>query len=106
MVLAMASLGLPGLGNFVAEFLVLVGAFRASPWLTLIAALGLVLATAYALRFIQHTFHGPNTEGWRVPDLSTRDIAAMAAMIVVLVWLGVYPAPFVHTIRLTVASLL
>ncbi len=105
MVLAMASLGLPGLGNFVAEFLVLVGAFRASPWLTVIAALGLVLATAYALRFIQHTFYGPSTEGWCVPDISTRDIAAMAAMIVVLVWLGLYPQAVIDVAGPTLGTL-
>jgi NADH-quinone oxidoreductase subunit M len=94
---AMASLGLPGLGNFVAEFLVLLGSFRVHVWMTSAAALGLVVATVYALRLVQQTFHGPNKEGWRVPDLRARDLAMMAAMIVVLVWLGLYPQPVLDT---------
>jgi NADH-quinone oxidoreductase subunit M len=62
MVLAMASLGLPGLGNFVAEFLVLAGAFRVAAPLAAVAALGAVFAVVYALRIAQRTFHGPT---WR-----------------------------------------
>jgi NADH-quinone oxidoreductase subunit M len=88
---AMAALGLPGLGNFLAEFLVLLGSFQVSALLTVMAALGLVAATVYALRLIQWTFHGPTTEGRRIPDLTARDMAAMAVMIAALVWLGLYP---------------
>jgi NADH-quinone oxidoreductase subunit M len=88
---AMAALGLPGLGNFLAEFLVLVGSFRVSALLTMVATLGLVTATVYALRLVQQTFHGPNTEGWRIPDLTARNMATMAVMIAALVWLGLYP---------------
>jgi NADH-quinone oxidoreductase subunit M len=97
MVLAMASLGLPGLGNFVAEFLVLLGAFQVSPVLTIIASVGLVLAAVYALSFIQRTFHGPNTRGWRLPDLTLRDMAIMAVLIASLVWLGLFPQPVLNT---------
>jgi NADH-quinone oxidoreductase subunit M len=97
MVLAMASLGLPGLGNFVAEFLVLLGAFQVSPVLTIVASLGLVLAAVYALRFIQRTFHGPNTRGWHLPDLALRDMAIMAVLIAFLVWLGLFPQPVLKT---------
>jgi NADH-quinone oxidoreductase subunit M len=97
MVLAMASLGLPGLGNFVAEFLVLLGAFQVSPVLTIIASIGLVLAAVYALRFVQRTFHGPNTRGWHLPDLTLRDMAIMAVLIASLVWLGLFPQPVLNT---------
>ena len=98
MVLAMASLGLPGLGNFVAEFLVLLGAFQVSPTLTIIAAIGLVLAAAYALRLIQRTFHGANTAAWHLPDLTLRDMAVMALLIASLVWLGLFPQPILDTV--------
>jgi NADH-quinone oxidoreductase subunit M len=94
---AMASLGLPGLGNFVAEFLILIGAFQVNPFLTMVATAGLVAATVYALGFIQQTFHGPNQEGWKVPDLAPRDLAIMAVMIVALVYLGLYPQPILDT---------
>ena len=95
--LAMASLGLPGLGNFVGEFLVLVGTFQVHVWLAIVAAIGLVTAAIYALRLVQQTFHGPTHQGWRVPDLSARDLAMMAVMIASLVWLGLYPQPVFDT---------
>jgi NADH-quinone oxidoreductase subunit M len=105
MVLAMASLGLPGLGNFVAEFLVLLGAFQVSPVLTIVASLGLVLAAVYALRLIQRTFHGPNTRGWHLPDLTLRDMAIMAVLIASLVWLGLFPQPVLNTADQVLRSL-
>jgi NADH-quinone oxidoreductase subunit M len=94
---AMAALGLPGLGNFLAEFLVLVGSFRVNALLAVVATLGLVTATVYALSLIQRTFHGPHTEGRGLPDLTTRDMAAMAVMIAALMWLGLYPQAFLKT---------
>jgi NADH-quinone oxidoreductase subunit M len=94
---AMAALGLPGLGNFLAEFVVLVGSFRVNALLTLVATLGLVTATVYALRLIQWTFHGSHTEGRKSPDLTARDMATMAVMIAALVWLGLYPQAFLET---------
>ncbi len=58
MVFVMASLGLPGLGNFIAEFLILAGSWQASPWITVLAAIGLVVATVYSLRIMQKVFSG------------------------------------------------
>lgn len=63
----------------------------------MVATVGLVLATLYALRFIQRTFHGPNTGGWHRPDLSVRDMAIMALLIASLVWLGLFPQPVLDT---------
>jgi NADH-quinone oxidoreductase subunit M len=99
MVFAMASLGLPGLGNFVAEFLVLLGAYQANALITVLATLGLIAGTIYALRIIQRTFHGPNLEGWVLPDFSAREWIIMASMILVIVWLGLYPQPVLNTAR-------
>ena len=59
MFLAMAALGLPGLGNFVAEFLILLGTFQVSRPAAIVASLGLVLATVYAVWLVQRVFHGP-----------------------------------------------
>jgi len=94
---AVASLGLPGLGNFVAEFLVLLGLFRVNPAMTVIAALGLIGAAVYALILVQRTFHGgagpegdPNRE---IADFGGREMTAMVSMIIGLVWLGLYPQP-------------
>jgi NADH-quinone oxidoreductase subunit M len=62
---SLASLGLPGLGNFVGEFLVLLGSFRVSMAATAAAALGLVVAAVYALWIVQRVLQGPNTGGWK-----------------------------------------
>jgi NADH-quinone oxidoreductase subunit M len=91
MFFAMASLGLPGLGNFVAEFLVLLGSWQASIALTSIAAVGLVAATVYALWLMQAVFHGPLRRAFTFADLGVREMAVMVAMMLALVWLGLFP---------------
>jgi NADH-quinone oxidoreductase subunit M len=98
---AMASLGLPGLGNFVAEILVLVGAYKASIPLTVLATVGLVGATIYSLRLMFRTFHGDNKEGWALKDLSLREAAVLGVMVVGLLWLGLYPQPILDTAQPT-----
>lgn len=90
---AIASLGLPGLGNFVGEFLVLLGAFRVSIPITAVAAVGLVMAAIYALVLVQKAFHGPNRERWVLADLAPREMSALVAMVAIIVWLGLYPQP-------------
>lgn len=105
MVFAMASLGLPGLGNFVAEFLILLGVFRVSVPLAVVASLGLVAGAIYALWLIQAAFQGENRFQWHVPDLSWREGAMMFLMIAGLVWLGVYPQPVIDAFRPAMTAL-
>jgi NADH-quinone oxidoreductase subunit M len=93
MVFAMASLGLPGLGNFIGEFLTLLGAYHVYPVLTIVAALGLVLATVYALWMMQRAFFGAPRAEIKAADLGVREIAVMAVMIVAIAWLGLFPQP-------------
>ncbi len=90
---AIASLGLPGLGNFVGEFLVLLGTYPHHIAFAVVAALGFIMATLYALIMIQRIFHGSVQEYWRLSDLAARDMTAMTAMIIILIWLGLYPQP-------------
>jgi NADH-quinone oxidoreductase subunit M len=94
---ALASLGLPGLGDFVGEFLVLIGTWQRSIPLASIAAVGVLAATFYALRLVQAAFHGPNTGNWRIADLRPREAAIMGVMAVTLLWLGLYPQPVIAT---------
>ncbi|HUH66103.1 MAG TPA: NADH-quinone oxidoreductase subunit M [Syntrophales bacterium] len=96
---ALASLGLPGMGNFIAEFLVLLGTYEVSVAMATFAALGLVLSTVYAVWMAQKAFFGANREGWRIPDLETRELAVMTAMIVMILWLGLYPQPYLDKAR-------
>ncbi len=91
---AVASLGLPGLANFLGEFLVLLGSFRVAPIPTAVAATGLVLAAVYALALVQRVFHGPPhpfADG--LPDLDGRERGALGVMAVTLVVLGLFPQP-------------
>jgi NADH-quinone oxidoreductase subunit M len=102
-VFAMASLGLPGLGNFVAEFLTLAGAWKANPTLTVLAAVGLVAATVYSLRIVQKVFQGSGDES-TMPDLSLREKLIVLPLVVLIVWLGVYPQPVLDTVSRSIQS--
>ena len=67
---ALASLGLPGLGDFIGEFLILLGTYQAHVAVAAVAACGVLAATFYALRFVQRVFQGPNLHSWQLPDLA------------------------------------
>lgn len=88
---SMASLGLPGIGDFVGEFLVLLGSYRVSATITVVASIGILASTFYALRVIQRAFQGRAPHPWRLSDLTPREGLMMAAMIAGLLWLGLYP---------------
>jgi NADH-quinone oxidoreductase subunit M len=92
-----ASLGLPGLGNFVGEFLILLGSFPTAPVLTIIATGGLILAAVYSLLLMQRAFYGPAKTTERMEDLSRREITLMLSLMAVLVFLGLYPQPVLNT---------
>lgn len=97
MFFAMASLGLPGMGNFVGEFLVLLGSYRVSAAVTATATVGLVAATIYALWLIQSAFHGPLRREWKLSDLGAREMAVMGVLMLVLLWLGFFPQTVLDT---------
>ena len=90
-----ASLGMPGLGNFVGEFLVLLGAFQVHTGLTVAAALGLVVAAVYALHLMQRSFQGRSqgraSATVSMPDFGARELAVQVPLAVGLVWLGLFP---------------
>ena len=94
---AIAVLGLPGMGNFVGEFLILMGLYRASSVLASVAAVAFVASVVYALALVQKIFHGENTHGWQLPDLSAREMTTLCAMAAITVWLGLYPQPVLDT---------
>jgi NADH-quinone oxidoreductase subunit M len=95
---AAASLGLPGLGNFVGEFLILMGSYPSAPWLVSIASVGLVLAVIYSLWMIQKAFYGePNPhsakEGTTLAALTLRERSLLLVLMLALLALGLYPQP-------------
>lgn len=100
LVFAMASLGLPGMGNFVAEFLTLVGAWQASHKLTILATIGLVAATIYSLRIVQKIFYGiEKKKNRQLNDLSLREKFVLITMVIVIIWLGLFPQPVLNTTK-------
>jgi NADH-quinone oxidoreductase subunit M len=105
MFFAVASLGLPGLGNFVAEFLVLLGLFAVQPYLAAVAALGLITAAVYSLWMLQQAFQGAPDEQRKMPDFDAREMFAMAAMMVALLWLGLHPQPVLDLAQPVIDSL-
>ena len=104
-------LGLPGLNGFVGEFLILLGTFRTQRTLAIVATFGVLLAAIYLLRLFRRTLYGveraPTGSAAEVAhaaegrphsgrDLSLRELAALAPLLALIVWFGVYPAPFLR----------
>jgi len=94
-IVSLSSIGVPGTNGFVGEFLVLVGAFRTHPVLSLISATAVIFAAAYLLWAIQRILFNPldKPENAQIPDLNKRELALMVPLIACIVWLGVYPKP-------------
>src|SRR3982751_2844668 len=94
-VVALSSIGLPGLNGFVGEFLVLLGSFGQHPWATGIATTGVIFAAAYLLWALQRMIFNrlDDRENEHLSDLSGRELAVLLPILVGIVWLGLYPAP-------------
>jgi NADH-quinone oxidoreductase subunit M len=99
MIFAMASLGLPGLGNFIAEVLILAGAFRESVVLSSIASIGLIAATLYSLRFVRKIFFGTKVTNVIIRDLSVRESVILGLLVLAITFTGLYPAPVLKTAK-------
>src|ERR1700688_3287890 len=98
-IMVLAALGLPGLGGFAGEILILTGLFQAGAvWPAAIALVPIILAAAYMLRLFQHFMHGPPREDIpQRPDLRPVELFALAPLVVAIVLLGVYPAPVANS---------
>jgi len=103
---SLSSIGLPGTNGFIGEFLVLLGAFRTQPVAAAVATSGVIFAAAYLLwalqRIIYQKLDKPENEG--LPDLTGREYAILAPIIVMILWIGLYPKPFLHRIERSVES--
>jgi NADH-quinone oxidoreductase subunit M len=98
----LSSIGLPGLNNFVGEFLVLLGTFSVDRVLASIAIVGVILSAIYMLWSYQRTFQGSVKERWgSLPDLSWREGAIVAPIVVAMLWIGLHPAPVLERLRPT-----
>ncbi|WP_448187893.1 NADH-quinone oxidoreductase subunit M [Azospirillum sp. sgz301742] len=106
--MTMASVGLPGTSGFVGEFLVLLGAFQDNTWVAALAATGLILGAAYALWLLRRIVFGkltkPDLKG--LFDMNAREIAVFVPLILVVLWMGVYPSSFLKITSASVGHLI
>ncbi|CAM3799888.1 NADH-quinone oxidoreductase subunit M [Aeromonas bestiarum] len=103
---SVASLGMPGTGNFVGEFLILIGSFQVAPIITIIATFGLVLASVYSLIMLQRACFGAPKDEKVLKGLDSRELAMMLTIAGLLVLLGVYPQPVLDTAGSSLMSVL
>jgi len=108
MITVLSSVGLPGLNGFVGEFLILVGAFQFDPRLAALATAGIVFAAVYLLWMYQRVVFGELThaENRALRDLTPREWALMAPVLLFIVWIGVYPVAFTGKMEATVDALI
>jgi NADH-quinone oxidoreductase subunit M len=104
LIMTMSSIGLPALNGFIGEFLILQGVFVANKVWAAFAASGVVLGAAYMLYLYQRTMFGKieNPKNERLPDLTHREFATFAPLLVLAVWMGIYPSPILRRLESSV----
>ncbi|HXO83983.1 MAG TPA: NADH-quinone oxidoreductase subunit M, partial [Gemmatimonadales bacterium] len=97
-IVSLSSIALPGTNGFVGEFLVLVGSFRTYPIATALATTGVIVAAAYLLTALQRVIFNPLTqdENKKLTDLTPRELIVLVPLLVCILWVGIYPKPFLR----------
>ncbi|MBT7941767.1 MAG: NADH-quinone oxidoreductase subunit M [Alphaproteobacteria bacterium] len=108
MLFMLASVGLPGTAGFVGEFLVLVGVFQVNTWVAALAATGLILGAAYMLYLYRRVIFGTLTKESlsAIKDMSLREKAVFAPLVILVIWMGIYPAPFLDVMHVSVEHMI
>jgi NADH-quinone oxidoreductase subunit M len=108
MIVTLSSLGLPLLNGFVGEFLIIIGAFHARALWGSLAAVGVILSAVYLLWMYQRVFLGEvtNEKNREIPDCNPRERWMLMATVAVIIFMGIYPQPFLRQMDVSVSQLL
>jgi NADH-quinone oxidoreductase subunit M len=108
MLMMLASVGLPGTSGFVGEFLVLAGVFQVNTWVSLLTATGVILGATYMLYLYRRVIYGELTKEdlKGLPDLSRRELVIFVPLVIIVMWMGVYPMSFLAVMDVSVAKLI
>ncbi len=108
MLFMLASVGLPGTGGFVGEILVLLGIFQVNTWVAAFIALGVILGAAYMLYLYRRIIFGKLTKDnlMQIMDMSPREILVFAPLIILTLWMGIYPPVFLDFMHVSVQNLI
>lgn len=108
MLFMLASVGLPGTGGFVGEFLVLLGIFQINTWIAALTALGVILGAAYMLYLYRRIIFGQLTRDnlMKISDMSPREILVFAPLVIITLWMGIYPPVFLDFMDVSVRNLI
>ena len=105
MLFAMASAGLPGLNNFVGEFLVLAGSFKTAKIATVLAFIGVILPLVYTVRLVQEVIFQDERRSLFLQDLTPRELSILACLALADLYIGLHPAPLLEILKMPVALL-
>jgi len=101
MIIALSSIGLPGLNGFVGEFLILLGTFASNAFYAVLGTAGIIFAAVYLLWMYQRVFFGEvtNKENLKLKDVTLREGLVIAVLVVMTIWIGVYPDPLLSRMQ-------
>jgi len=108
MLFMLASVGLPGTAGFIGEFLILVGVFQVNTWVAALAATGLILGAAYMLYLYRRVIFGALTKESlaAIGDMNLREKAVFAPLVILVIWMGIYPMPFLDVMHVSVEHMI
>jgi NADH-quinone oxidoreductase subunit M len=108
MIFTMASVGLPGTSGFIGEFLVMVGVFKSSTWVAFFITTGIILGAAYMLWLYRRVIFGKleKDDVKAMLDLSPREVAIFVPLILIVLWMGIYPSSFTSITGPTIERLI
>ncbi|MFZ3013058.1 MAG: proton-conducting transporter membrane subunit, partial [Nitrospira sp.] len=107
LIIGLASIGLPGTNGFVGEFLILLGAFKAKWWFGAVAVLGVIFGAAYFLWYYERSMLGPLGAAVKgtMNDLQPREKIIAVSLSVMILWIGLYPSPFLRIMNGSIQAL-